>query len=604
MSVVTGPRRTRMPLVVAVIVGLIAVLVTYVVFRRDPGPAGEAGADRRAGCEPIEVSSSTEKADLMIDLARRYNASDKLFGGKRCASVTVHRLTSGAAAEALGSGWNEQRDGGPAPQVWTPTASLWLQLARHRETTGGKQVVPPAGTPVPSIAQSPLVISMPKPMAEAFGWPDREFGWSDVLALAADPQGWGRYGHPEWGRFYFGKDNPHRSTSGLAATVATYYAATGLSRELTPADLTQPNVINFVRGVEAGVLHYTDDAVKFLANLAEADAKGAAMSYVSAVVHQEQLTFLYNKGNTTGDPKVKGKAPTVPLVPMVPRDGTLMLDHPYVVLPSASDAQREAAADFLAYLQKPEQQAAFAAMGFRDHKGNAGPELTQTLQIPAGQKVSLIQSPVGEVLDKILAGWDDLRKKARVLLVLDVSGSMKEKAVGNISKLEAAKNAAIASLDLLHPDDEVALWTFSGQRPNAAQPYTERLAPSRLRDAKQQLIGTIRGLSAEGGTALYHTTRAADTYMRQRLDADRINAVVLLTDGRNEYPADNDKAKLLRDLDGSPLEDSVRIFGIAFGEEADLVTLEEIAKVSRAAAYDARDPASVDKIFSSVLSNF
>jgi Ca-activated chloride channel family protein len=601
MGVGTGTR-TRLPLVIAVIVGLVAVVVTYVVLRPDTG--SPSGAAERAGCEAIEVSSSTEKADLMIDLARRYNASDELYGGKRCASVSVHRLTSGAAMDALVSGWDEQRDGGPAPQVWTPTSSLWLQLARHRESAKPQKTLPASADKLPSIAQSPLVIAMPKPMAEAFGWPDREFGWSDVLALAADPQGWGRYGHPEWGRFSFGKDNPHRSTSGLAATVATYYAATGLSRELTQADLAQPAVTTFVRGVEAGVLHYTDDAVKFLANMAEADAKGAAMSYVSAVVHQEQLTYLYNRGNTTGDPKENGKPPTVPLIPMVPKDGTLMLDHPYVVLPSASDAQKEAAADFLAFLQKPEQQAAFAAMGFRDHEGKAGPELTKALQIPAGQKLSLIQAPVGEVLDRMLTGWDDLRKKARVLLVLDVSGSMKENAFGGVSKLEAAKKAAIASLDLLHPDDEVALWTFSGQKPNGASPYNERLPMSRLGDAKQQLTTLIRGLSAEGGTALYHTTRAADLYMRQRLDVNRINAVVLLTDGRNEYPADNDKAKLLRDLDGSALEDSVRIFGIAFGEEADLTTLQEIAKVSRAAAYDATDPSSVDKIFSSVLSNF
>jgi Ca-activated chloride channel family protein len=600
MGVGTGSR-ARLPLVVAVVVGLVAVGVTYVVLRRDPEPATATG---RAGCEPIEVSSSTEKADLMIDLARRYNGSKTLYGGTRCASVTVHRLTSGAAMEALVSGWNEQRDGAPPPQVWAPTSSLWLQLARHRESGTDRPVLPAAGVKAPSIAQSPLVISMPKPMAEAFGWPGREFGWSDVLALASDPQGWGRYGHPEWGRFSFGKDNPHLSTSGLAATVATYYAATGLSRELTPADLEQPNVTTFVRGVESGVLHYTDDAVTFLANLAEADAKGAAMSYVSAVVHQEQLTFLYNKGNTTGDPKVVGRAPKVPLVPMVPRDGTLMLDHPYVVLPSASDAQKEAAADFLAFLQKPEQQAAFAAMGFRDHLGTAGPELTQTLQIPAGQKISVVQPPAGEMLDRILSGWDDLRKKARVLLVLDVSGSMKEEAYGGISKLEAAKTAAIKSLDLLHADDEVALWTFSTQRGGSRQPYTEQLPMSRLGTAKQQLTATIRGLNAEGGTALYYTTRAADTFMRQRLDAGRINAVVLLTDGHNEYPADSDKAKLLRDLDGSVLEESVRIFGIAFGADADLATLQEVAKVSRAAAYDATDPSSVDKVFTSVLSNF
>lgn len=593
--------RARLPLAIAVIVGLVAVLITYLVLNRD---SDASRAAERAGCEPIRISSSTEKADLLIDLAKKYNAADSLYGGTRCASVTVDRLTSGAAMDSLVTGWNEERDGAPAPQVWTPSSSLWLQLARHRETVSGRPVMPPAGTPAPSMAQSPLVISMPQPMAEAFGWPDREFGWSDVLELASDPQGWGKYGHPEWGSFSFGKDNPHRSTSGLAATVATYYAATGLSRELTPADLTQPSVTTFVRGVEAGVLHYTDDAVKFLANMAEADAKGAAMSYVSAVVHQEQLTYLYNQGYTTGDLAVKGTPPKVPLVPMVPKDGTLMLDHPFVVLPSAADAQKEAAADFLAFLQEPEQQKAFAAMGFRDHQGVAGPELTQTLKIPAGQKVDVIQAPAGDMLDRILTGWDDLRKKARVLLVLDVSGSMKEAAFGGVSKLEAAKTAAVKSLDLLHPDDEVALWTFSGQRPGGALPYTEALPMSSIRDAKQRLTETIRGLSAEGGTALYRTTRAADLYMRERLDAARINAIVLLTDGRNEYPADNDKAKLLRDLDGSELEDSVRIFGIAFGADADLDTLQEVAKVSRAAAYDAKDPATVDKVFSSVLSNF
>lgn len=598
-----GIARARLPLVIAVVIGLIAVVVTYVVVRHDPGSA-VGGADTRSGCEPIEVNSSTEKADLMVELARRYNASGKTYGGKRCASVTVHRLTSGAAMDGLVAGWDEKRDEGPRPQVWTPSSSLWLQLGRFRQAAGPQKNLPAAGAETPSIAQSPLVIAMPKPMAEAFGWPGREFGWSDVLALASDPQGWGRYGHPEWGRFAFGKDNPHRSTSGLAATVATYYAATGLSREMAVPDLAQPQVTTFVRGVEAGVLHYTDDAVKFLPNMAEADAKGNAMSYVSAVVHQEQLTYLYNKGNTTGDPNTKATPPKVPLIPMVPKDGTLMLDHPFVVLPSASDAQKDAAADFLAFLQKPEQQARFAAMGFRDHAGVAGPELRNTLQIPEGQKLSTIQSPVGEVLDRILAGWDDLRKKARVLLVLDTSGSMKEGAADGLSKLEAAKKAAIASLDLLHPDDEVALWTFSGQRPGGASPYAEQLPMSTIRNSKQRLTTVIRSLSADGGTALYHTTRAADLYMRERLDPGRINAIVLLTDGQNEYPADNDRAKLLRDLDGSKLENSVRIFGIAFGADADLETLQQVAKVSRAAAYDATDPASVDKVFSSVLSNF
>ncbi len=66
------------------------------------------------------------------------------------------------------------------------------------------------GTP---FMNTPLVIAMPKPMAEALGWPDKALGWSDILALATDPAGWAAYGHPEWGPFRLGKTNPNFSTA-------------------------------------------------------------------------------------------------------------------------------------------------------------------------------------------------------------------------------------------------------------------------------------------------------------------------------------------------------------------------------------------------------
>ena len=50
--------------------------------------------------------------------------------------------------------------------------------------------------------------------------------------------------------------------------------------------------------------------------------------------------------------------------------------------------------------------------------------------------------------------------------------------------------------------------------------------------------------------------------------------------------------------------DGVRVFTIAYGPDADLATLQEISEASRAAAYDARNPTSIDKVFSDVLSNF
>jgi Ca-activated chloride channel family protein len=563
-----------------------------------PGPVS------RAGCVQLEVNASLEKGDLIAELADRYHQANRTFDGM-CAAVSVHKKTSGAAMEALAAGWDAARDGSPAPQVWTPTSSLWLDLLRRKGTAADKTVLTDGASP--SVTQSPLVIAMPKPMAEALGWPKTQIGWADVLALSADPKGWASKGHPEWGRFTFGKDNPHLSTSGLAATVATYYAASGRSSDLTEADLAKPEVKAFVGGVEKGVLHYADEALKFLSNFAEADAQGRAMSYVSAVVVQEELVHLYNVGNPTGNRELfgKGKPPQVPLVSLHPKDGTLMLDHPYTVLPSATAEQKAAAADFLAFVQEPDQQKRFAEWGFRNFKGEADAALVQSAGIAPDVKLSLIDPPSPPILEQILSGWDDLRKKAKVLLVFDVSGSMNDTAGAGKSKLEAAKAAAVKGLALLHPDDQVALWAFSTERNGTgAEPYAEVVPLAPLAQSRDRLTAAIQGLHAEGGTGLYYSVRAAQQRMLRELDPDRITAVVVLTDGKNEYPRDNDLPALLRDLDASNLERSVRVFAIAFGDKSDLGVLSDIAKSSRAAAYDARDPATIDRAFVSVLSNF
>ena len=51
-------------------------------------------------------------------------------------------------------------------------------------------------------------------------------------------------------------------------------------------------------------------------------------------------------------------------------------------------------------------------------------------------------------------------------------------------------------------------------------------------------------------------------------------------------------------------EGGVRVFTIAYGADADLASLERISEASRAAAYDATDPLTIDSVFTNVLSNF
>jgi Ca-activated chloride channel family protein len=95
--------------------------------------------------------------------------------------------------------------------------------------------------------------------------------------------------------------------------------------------------------------------------------------------------------------------------------------------------------------------------------------------------------------------------------------------------------------------------------------------------------------------------------MRQTYDPARINAVVLLTDGKNEDQKNTDLSGLLTALRaGSEGQASqpVRVFTIGYGKDADLATLKRIAEATSAAAYDASNPNTIVQVFINVISNF
>ncbi|MEH1013205.1 substrate-binding and VWA domain-containing protein [Micromonospora sp. CPCC 206060] len=578
--------RPWLPYTVAVLAGLAVIAAAYLVVRPTPG------ADR-TDCVTLEVNSSTEKSDLLASLAERYHRSDRRFGG-RCAAITVRELTSGTAMEALAEGWSTKVPGLPVPQVWLPTSSLWAGQLRLLDEKAGREPQTPGK--FPSIASSPLVIAMPQEKGELIQQRG-PLGWGEILGLSGS-SGWAEYGRPEWGRFTFGRDNPNTSTSGLAATLAIYYAAVDRSNDLTVTDLTQPAVTQFVRRIEANVSHYSDDAVELIRDLAEADAGGTANSDLSAVVMQEELVYLYNEGRVS---PVPGQKPKVPLVAIHPKEGTYNLDHPYVVLPSASPEQRAAADDFLAFLQETPQQRSFAAEGFRDHKGNASAELLSTVRSQTTGSLSYFSPPEPQVVAAMLNSWRTLRKKANILFAVDTSGSMKA-TIGNRTRFQVATNAAANGVKLLNSEDRVGLWSFSSettQRPKAPYSQEIRLGPFDQNAFNRKLAG----LRVEGSTALYATVRAAHRHVLDNYDPDRINAVVVLTDGRNEYAKDTNLNRLLADIALDP-DRPVKVFCIAFDEQSDFETLDRIAKASAGKAFDARDPAKIDEAFVKLVSSF
>ncbi|MEU8630787.1 substrate-binding and VWA domain-containing protein [Amycolatopsis sp. NPDC048633] len=593
-------KRKILPFVAAIVV---AAALIIGIRAWTSGSGDEADEVKCTGSDAValNVASSPEKVGIVQEAAKAY--SGRSVAG-HCVDVIVKSKSSGIAMQALANGWNEATDG-PRPDVWTPAASGWVNLLRVNAKGDSASIVPD-GDPQ-SVANSPLTVAMPKPMAEALGWPAKPIGWKDLATLATDPAGWAKYGHPEWGKFRLGKTNPNISTAGLNATIGAYYAATGTSSDLTAAALEKPEAKQFVTNIEQAIVHYGDNTLTFLTNLQKADDRGAALSYISAVTVEESSLIGYNQGNPTNDPAKVGQhaPPKVPIVAIYPADGTLNSDHPFVTLNWADATRKQIATDFLGYLRGPETQPKFAALGFRSFDGKPGPQVTTANGAQPDAKISFLRPPSPTVLTKLLTTWTELRKKANVLLVVDVSGSMGDEVKGTgKSKIDLAKQAAIDALGQFVPRDQVGLWQFSTHL-DGDKDYQELVPVQALgTGGKELLANRLGGLTPQAGTGLYDSSQAAYEYMKAHIDPAAINAVVVLTDGRNEDSGGVDLEHLLPQLRPEGNAETVRLFTIAYGSDADQDVLKQIAEATEGSEYDSSKPDSINQVFTSVISNF
>jgi Ca-activated chloride channel homolog len=580
-------------------------------FGSDDDGGTDVVGDDPGDCIVVDAAVSSEKADLMRDLARTFNGSDEARVGGRCIFVRPQSKASGGATTLLAEGWDEAAEG-PRPVIWSPASSAWGAILNQRLADRGEPEMAPDGTP---FMVTPLVIAMPQPMADALGYPETPIGFADILALAKDKEGWGAFGHPEWGQFRLGKTNPNFSTSGLSALLAQYYAATGKVSGLSLEDLRNPEVDEFARGVESAVVHYGDTTLSFLNNWYRTDARGTSLTYVSAAAVEEKSVIDYNRGDPDGvlDPGEEPVPPRIPLVAIYPKEGTLFSDNPFFILDAewVSDEQREAAQVFTDFVQQPANQERVLEFGFRP--GNTEVAISEPITAEFGvdpnQPQTLLEVPAPPVMVAALDKWAEQRKAARVLLVMDVSGSMGDPAgAGRDTKLDLAKSAAIEALDQFKAEDEVGLRIFSTDlQPEEPTDYIDLVPAAPIGEQRERIASAIRSLVPTAGTPLY--TVAQDSYelMQDDFAADRINAVVLLTDGRNEDPRNPDLDGLLSVLRSSNEGQAtrpVRIFPIAYGEDADLGVLRRIAEATNANAYDASDPATISRVFTAVISNF
>ncbi|MBA2608532.1 MAG: substrate-binding domain-containing protein [Actinobacteria bacterium] len=575
------------------------------------GDSGAASGDAPKGCTAIPLATSPEKLDLLTSLANSFNEGDGNKVDGKCSFVSVTRVSSGVGASTLAEGWPDEDQNGPKPVVWSPAASSWGAVVNERLAQKQQPAVVP--TDAKPFMLSPLVIAMPKPMAEALGYPATPIGFGDLLALASAKDGWASKGHPEWGAFKLGKTNPNFSTSGLSSTIAQYYAATGKQSDLTLEDVNRAEVDTFMRGVESSVVHYGDTTLSFLNNLYRNDRAGLGLTYVSALAVEETSIVAYNRGNPDGvlDPGEQPRPPRVPLVAVYPKDGTLFSDNPFFVLdaPWVTAAQKKAARLFESFVQRPANQKRVLRFGFRPGNPDVpvGEPISAKFGVDPAQPTTTLGVPEPAVLVRLIAKWGEQRKAARVLLVIDVSGSMGEEVSDGETKLDLAKLASVEALAQFKPEDLVGLRIFSTNiSSKEPRDYLDLVPIGPISENREVIAGRLRSLQPTEGTPLYSTAKASVQEMKQAYDPARINAIVLLTDGKNEDDFTDLNATLASLRSGSEGQSSspVRLFTIAYGADADKAVLKRLAEATNANSYDATDPRTVTKVFTAVVSNF
>jgi Ca-activated chloride channel family protein len=510
----------------------------------------------------------SEKKKWIADDTEEFNrAGQETRSGKR---IRVEAIPMGS-----GQAMDEVLTGSRKAHLVSPASGVFIELAngRWRERTG-RDLVGPAR----NLVLSPVVIAMWRPMAEALGWGERPMGWAEVLNMADDPQGWARFDYPQWGQFKFGHTHPEHSNSGIISLLAETYAATGKTRGLTLEDVRSPDTRHYVQSIEKAVVHY-GKSTGFFGRKMMANGPG----YLSAAVLYENMV-IESYGPEHGL--------DFPLVAVYPKEGTFWSDHPAAIVDRewVSAEHREAAQKYLDYLLARPQQERAMQYGFRpaDVEIPLGAPFDAAHGVDPNEPRTTLKVPKAKVVRAVLDLWQERKKHADVVLVMDISGSMRGE------KMRNAREGALRLLEVMGDADRFSLLAFNNR--------LNWLARGKgVGEGREQLERQIKGLFAAGGTALYDAVAAAHAYLRDAGDADMIAAVVVLTDGADT----NSELELEGLLDRLPLSESnaIRVFPIGYGKGASQQVLSFIADATQTQAYSG-DPQSIEKVFKDISTFF
>ncbi len=528
-----------------------------------------------AGTVLVTVASSNTKQTWLDNVVAKFNTSNPQTPSGKAIQVQVKHVTSGASLEDI-------QNGALKPVVWSPGDQSWtLQLNQAWQQRNNRPIASEACQPT---IYAPVGFVMWRPMAELLGWPDKPIGWDTIVALANDPNGWATYGRPEWGKFRFGHTHPEYANSGLLAMTSFVYGVSSQGLNLTAQAVYAPEVEEAMRSLEQSTAKYGRSAPAILDLMAR---QGTSYLHAAAVPEADAVKFNVERAAELSQP----------FAFIFPEKGTLWGDHPYCILNNAEwvDADQVAAAKvFETYLLAKEQQEMALDAYLRPLDKNVPLRAPMTLENGTDPRVTIdtypvLPSPSAEIGKAVIDLFNITKRKASVLLVLDISGSMEG------DKIKTARDSTVEFLQRLDSNDNVGVMVFNDVVTSFAE-------PTRAGDVVEDLSQRVSGLLADGSTNLYGAVCEAVQQMqtlKEQGTENRLFGIVILSDGEDTVEQITENQMFATCLPANAEADGIKIFPIAFGEDADTDVLSRIASVTAGQMFKA-DPASISNVYLSI----
>jgi len=358
---------------------LVGILVGFAVFSvvsfmfPSGGPSGD-GHDGMPSSIEFEFLYTSEKQSWIEEVTPGF---EQWFTERFNITVKVGLVVTGSHDTVNQILWGRE------PAAWSPASSIWIPYLNQKwQGLGHNEEIAQDSTP---LVLSPIVIAGWASFFQKYNVSD----FADLYQLAVDDIDY-KYGHPD----------PLLSNGGAMAVVLEFAEAFGKTPDQFDInDFNNETARDFVSEIESKAVRYGASTGFF--------GKWAAENGPTAIdcftVYESVVIDNSLKARAKGD-----------LVAVYPQSGTLLSDHPYVILNATwvDNWQRFAATEYLFYLLQEQNQDKAQIHGFRP--ANPSVPLNEDVFSEQNGVESEIRVPIfrplsGETMETLFTVWPAVR---------------------------------------------------------------------------------------------------------------------------------------------------------------------------------------------------